>query len=423
MSISGVKTEQLGIGELLSASFSVWLRTIWSTAKLSAIFFIIGFGVLFGAILAYANMPQTAAFAVIIITAVLAVIAFSFSVFVFAFFAEDSVNGVSSSVVESLARVYSSIHILLGASILIALAFMLCFLPALLFKNPLILLPTILLLFILYIIVMPFISFFPMAVLLRGAGVLDSLKYSYYMVKGRWLKVFGWIIIVGVVNMLCSLIFNVALKVIFSNLASSVKNIAASVLMGGGVYGIVFMLLAFIFTMIFVSFLFYSFAMSAMTVMFLNLEVVSTFPSDTEPSEDEEEEITGKPLNVPEPSGQPHEITEMFKNIKAVDVNVATHTERRTALGHLNREEALRQFKKDDQITFPPLNAQPVAPSKIAPSATPVVNIPEDLSSPTPPPPPVGASSEGGGMPTITVRERVVKPQSLPSVYRPEDTK
>ena len=57
----------------------------------------------------------------------------------------------------------------------------------------------------------------------------------------------------------------------------------------------------------------------------------------------------------------------------------------------------------------------------VAPSATPVVNIPEDLSSPSPPPPPAGASSYGGGMPTITVRERVVKPQSLPSVYRPED--
>jgi hypothetical protein len=114
----------------------------------------------------------------------------------------------------------------------------------------------------------------------------------------------------------------------------------------------------------------------------------------------------------------------MFKNIKAVDVNVATNTERRTALGRLNREEALRQFKKDEQITFPPLSAQPVvppAPSAPSAGAQSVVNIPEDL--PPAPPAPHDAAAEGGGMPTITVRQNLNKNQGFPSVYRPEDTK
>ncbi len=423
MSISGIKTEQLSIGELLSASFSVWLRTVWSTFKVSTIFFIVGFGVLFGAVLSYAYMPQMAAFAVIISTAFLAILAYSFSVFVFTFSAEDTVNGVSSSVIENLARVYSSLHILLGASIIVALVFMICFLPAVLFKSPIVVLPTILLMFILYVIVMPFISFFPMAVLLRGAGVIDSLKYSYYMVKGRWLKVFGWILLVGIINMITSLIFSVGLKTLVALFSTSAKNVAASVLMGGGVYGIVFMLLAFVFALLFVSLLFYSFMMVAMTVMFLNLEVVSTIPTDSDPAEEDEEFSDGKPLNVPEPSNQPHEITEMFKNIKAVDVNVSTNTERRTALGRLNREEALRQFKKDDQVTFPPLSATPVVPVNPTVSAQSVVNIPEDFPAAPPPPPAAqnNASSDGGGMPTITVRQRVEKPRSFPSVYKPED--
>jgi hypothetical protein len=276
MNISGVKTEQLSIGELLSASFSVWFTTIWKTFKLSIVFFIIALGAFFGSLLAYAYMPQLAAVSLAIVIFGLSVLAFSFSVFVFTLFAEDGVNGVSSPVIESLARVYSSIHILLGAGILLALVFMVCFLPVLLFKNPLILLPTILLLFILYIIVMPFVSFFPMAVLLRGAGVIDSLKYSYYMVKGRWLRVVGWILIVGIINMFGSLAFNIGLKVFVSHLMpSSTSNLLASVVMGGGLYSLVFILLGFVFAMIFATLLFNSFGMSAMTVMFLNLEVVN----------------------------------------------------------------------------------------------------------------------------------------------------
>ncbi len=424
MNISGVKTEQLSIGELLSASFSVWFTTIWKTFKLSIVFFIIALGAFFGSLLAYAYMPQLAAVSLAIVIFALSVLAFSFSVFVFTLFAEDGVNGVSSPVIESLARVYSSLHILLGAGILLALVFMVCFLPVLLFKNPLILLPTILLLFILYIIVMPFVSFFPMAVLLRGAGIIDSFKYSYYMVKGRWLRVVGWIFLVGIINMFGSLILNIGLKVFVSHLMpSSTSNLLASVVMGGGLYSLVFILLGFVFAMIFATLLFNSFGMSAMTVMFLNLEVVNTPPQDEDPYGDEED-IHGTALNVPEPSQQPHEITEMFKNIKAVDVNVATNTERRTALGRLNREEALRQFKKDDQITFPPLSAQPVVPpAPSAPSAVAqsVVNIPEDL--PPAPPAPHDAAAEGGGMPTITVRQSLNKNHGFPSVYRPEDTK
>lgn len=418
MHISGVKTEQLTIGELLSASFSVWLRTIWSTAKLSLIFFIVALGTFFGALLSYAGMPQIPAIIIIVLISTLAILAFSFSVFAFTFFAEDTVNGSSPSVLESLAKVYSSIHILLAAAILVALAFMVCFLPALLFKSPLILLPTILLLFILYVIAMPFVSFFPMAVLLRGAGVIDSLKYSYYMVKGRWFKVLGWILIVGIVNMVASLIFNVTLKILFSHLLpSSASNLMASIMMGGGVYGIIFMLLCFIFVMIFISLLFYSFSISAMTIMFLNLEVINAPQEDDDPFENEAN-IRVSEENSSQP---PHEITEMFKNIKAVDVNVATTTERRTALGRLNREEALRQFKKDDQMTFPPLNAQPVTPPAAEASSNSVVNIPEDIA-----PSEISAAQDNpqpAGMPTITIRQHTVKESSFPSVYKPEDTK
>jgi hypothetical protein len=74
-----------------------------------------------------------------------------------------------------------------------------------------------------------------MAVLLRGAGIIDSFKYSYYMVKGRWLRVVGWIFIVGIINMFGSLILNIGLKVFVSHLMpSSTSNLLASVVMGGG---------------------------------------------------------------------------------------------------------------------------------------------------------------------------------------------
>ncbi len=419
MYISAVKTEPLSIGELLSVSFSVWFRTVWSTAKLSVVFFIIALAAFFGVVLSYASMPQFAALSVIAAIFLFALLAFSFSVFVFTFFAEDIVNGSSPSVLESMAKVYSSLHILLGASILVALVFMACFLPVLIFRNPLILLPSILLLFLIYVVIMPFISFFPMAVLLRGAGVIDSIKYSYYMVKGRWFKVLGWILIVGIINMIGSLLFNVFVKIIFKDVMGSyITKAASSIFMGGGVSGIIFMLLIFIFATIFVSLLFYSFAMSAMTVMFLNLEVINTPKADDDPFE-EEENMHGAALNVPEPQ---HEITEMFKNIKAVDVNVSTNTERRTALGRLNREEALRQFKKDDQITFPPINAQPVIPSQPEASAQPVVNIPEDIP-PSAMQPSADNNPQPAGMPTITIRQHTVKESSFPSVYKPEDTK
>lgn len=419
MDISKVKAERLSVGELLGVTFALWFKSIWPSFKLSVIFFIFTLACLVLAIIGLNFIDITLAVAVFPLSVSILSMVFSLGIFALSPVAEANANGYAPSVIDGLARVFSSLIKFIGAGLLMFAFFMVFSIPLILFKNALLVIPVGILMFVAYIIVTPYISFFPMAIFLRDAGVLDSFKYSFYMVRGRWLEVWGIIILFGICNMLLSLALMFMIKMGVSTIYAGIgQKIFALMFSGGsgGMFGIVFGILGFILASIFAFSVVYSFWITGFTSVFINLEA----RNDEKVLPKSEYDDDYEPVVVPQSSkATQHEITEMFKNIKEVNVNVSPDTERKTALGPQNREQALREFKKDDQITMPTFNSYKQNPAA------------QEAASPVPPPPPVQeAAPEAvhednqtlGGMPTITIREHISKDLGgLPSIYKPED--
>ena len=345
MNLADIKRRHLNFSELLKASFAVWLKGIWPSAKISFVLFLLFFAGLISLFICLNFMS----FGIWSVFSFMCLQLFYFisavTLFSYIFFCEDFADGKKTAAFENIAKVLLKIHRILGVFVISAAFLAVTYLPLLFFKNPMIVLPFILVLFILYIIVIPFFIFAPMAIYLRDAGVIDSLKYSYYMVKGRWIKILAWLMVCSFIGaalfFAAGLILAVALKVFIPWISERFFSFMLSGAVGANyIPFILISVAAAAFAVIFLIVFLYSFMMSANSVVFLNLELKPEPEPEPEPEHEGIEISSGK--------SAPHEITEIFKNIKPVDVNVSADTEKLSALGRPNREEALREFKKED---------------------------------------------------------------------------
>ncbi len=417
MPIADIKKKELNLSSLITLSLQVWLRIFIPYLKIIGLMllFILAAIILFLLLLRYVPIALLMMLFLFSFPVLLFVLNLLFITFIP--IADDIICGIKPSVFNALESIsVKSFLKLIAAVIIIVLAFTVLRLPLFLTDNPLLMMPYLLLLFIVSMTAMVYIMFFPQAIFLRDAGILQCFTYSYYLVKDRWWQTFGRILMFALIQMvIMGALIGILAAIFFIvngfNIAALVEVYKVSPQMFLMALFPLFKSIAIFAVLGYVLIGFTAvYQIVANTVLFNNLELDETEKKD---AAEEDLIIGGTPLDT----GKDPEFTEMFNNVKEVNIPTASDTEKfANPQQSRTREEVLRNFEPieihDDTPDAPKAEPQKIVQRIDEYPTAPIGAIKKDLKL---------QPQEDGKMPTLDITTRIKNNNhGLPSIYKPE---
>jgi len=137
-------------------------------------------------------------------------------------YVKEMMTGRRLSFLEALSGGLKRILPVLGATIMLFLFIFLSVLVPLLITiplksfiaNPIIILFVMLIIILIIIVLVIYFVFYLYAIAISDKKIFQSFKYSYLLVKGRWWKTFGYLIVFGIIDFLVSLLISLLFMVI-----------------------------------------------------------------------------------------------------------------------------------------------------------------------------------------------------------------
>lgn len=423
MTIPDIKQKQLNLSALITLSLSVWIRSLvpFLTIISMMLIFTVALIVSFLLLLPVIPLPFLVILATFSLTGL--VIIFDLLFISFINIADDIICGIKPSVFNAIENVgIKGFLKLMGSCLLIALVVIIFRLPLLLTDNPLLMLPYIILAFIIGVTGVIYTMFFPQAIFLRGAGSLQAFTYSYYLVKNCWWQTLGRVLVclvievvlVGVIMGIMAGLFMAINGSDLAGLADMYKinpQMAVLGMLSIGKSLLVVLLIGYL-LIGFVS----VFPIVASTVLFNNLEIEE--PQKKAP-EDNSLLIQGTQLDI----GAIPEFTEMFKNVKEIDISTATDTEKfANPQKFRTREEVLRNFEPIDIPIDIPEGASEQKNNAKQNIVQRIDDFPTTQAAQVKKKDLRLQPQEKGKMPTLDITTRVKSNRhGLPSIYKPEE--
>lgn len=271
---------------------------------------------------------------------------------------QDGVNGQKQDVLGAVILTVKKIIIIFSSFVLLAAAIYFTLLPAMYlsggFRNWYLFMAA-----LVYAFFSPYIIFYPWMIMLEDKSVFDSFRASYHLVRSRWIKyallfflsalilffaVMGIIFVAGFISVRIN--WDVALSLWRLNqfLADAMPfNIKAALLfteMASFGFKAAFSLTAFMLFSLYMAFLGFNMFVLILAISYKTLN-------------DYELIVSREPEKEKEPEERDNfEVTALFKNVKEITIDTKeTETFDDSAIGHLNRNETLRQFNKEDEDT------------------------------------------------------------------------
>ncbi|MDR0952792.1 MAG: hypothetical protein LBM71_01180 [Elusimicrobiota bacterium] len=320
--------KKLTFWEILSITFKVSLNSIIPALKLVLVYALFAIAFVLAGLIMFGNISSAPS----IIYFILVVIFLScFAVVITNAFVVAIYNVIVSAPNSTFANISDAFAVFIKmilAAILVSIASSVLQLPLSFTQNPLFTIPYTFLFFVAYIIIWPFILFYPFLIILRRSGVIDSFKKSIELTKNRWFYVAtpiigGYILITIFALLIIGALFMFWGVKVFSSL------IALLIIICLGAY-----------------YTLYLFALPV--VLFINVETLERIAKagqkgNTQPS------LGGAQGD----SEETKEFTDLFRNMKEVNVSAETHDAEITLPSHhITREEALRNFNREEPVDF-----------------------------------------------------------------------
>ena len=273
---------------------------------------------------------------------------------------QDGVNGAAQDVLGAIVIVLKRIIALCACALLISAATYFLFSPRAYlhgaFKDWYFAITS-----VIYICFLPYIIFSPWKIILEDKTVFESFRASYHLVKKHWLKCALLFLLAGIIT---ALLFFAAAAVsgaftlwfnweAFSFLkrlnlslgADMPSNIKTAVMLAElGPFGLrtALSLTAFVCFVSYAALFCFNMFLLILTLSYKTLKAYSLMaenPPEPEPEKTVEEDLD--------------DLAALFKDVKEITINPDDDNtfEEASALGHLDRREALRRFNKEDEDT------------------------------------------------------------------------